>query len=56
MTEFAEACYDQNSIKELAKMLERISADKTDLKIWGITATEWRNGIKQALKEKVEEL
>ena len=54
--QFAEACYDMNSINELEEALEG-GADDTDMKIWGINAVEWRKAVKEALEEKrVEEI
>lgn len=53
---FKEACYDMNSIDELIKGLARMSADKTDMKTWNITATEWRNALSGALCGRIEDL
>ena len=52
---FAAACYDQNSIEELIKALRQKKADKGDCQEWGLTATEWRNSISLALKEKIDD-
>ncbi len=55
-TEFKNACYDQNSIEELIEALQAKKADKADMKEWGLTATQWRNAIKTALKEKIDDM
>jgi hypothetical protein len=45
---FAEACYDQNSLKELMADLPG-AADETDMKIWGLTEEQWREAIRIAI-------
>lgn len=49
---FAEACYDSNSISELQQAL-RGAPDKTDMKAWGLSESEWRRQIKIALDNKI---
>jgi len=48
LKEFAEACYDQNSVSELAGSLNS-EADQADMEAWGIDAEEWKQAIEQAL-------
>jgi hypothetical protein len=48
MIYFAEACYDQNSLKELKFSLTG-AADETDMLIWGLTEAEWREALKIAV-------
>lgn len=50
---FAAACCE-NSIDELKTALEG-PADETDMAEWGITETEWRAGIQQAIVAKQSE-
>lgn len=50
---FAEACYDNNSIPELQAALKMRRADRIDMKEWNLSATEWRNQIKNALENKI---
>ena len=45
---FAEACYNQNTIKEL-KEARKEEADETDMKEWGLNETEWREQIELAI-------
>lgn len=45
---FAEACYDQNSVNELAECLSA-EADQGDMETWDIDAEEWKEAIEQAL-------
>lgn len=52
LTGFAEACYDQNTIAELEDALKQRAADKTDCANWGITPTQWRAAISEALDAK----
>lgn len=44
---FAEACFDQNSIDELAAAIE--SPDQTDMETWGLTEAEYMENIELAL-------
>lgn len=46
--DFAEACYDQNSLKELKEALTG-EADETDMKTWGLTEAQWREAIEVAI-------
>lgn len=46
--EFAVACYDMNSIKDLKSSLKS-EADKSDMKEWKISADEWKSAIESAL-------
>ena len=46
---FAAACYNDNSVDELLAALRQRAADKTDCKNWGITPTQWRSSIQEAL-------
>ena len=50
MSNFAEACYDQNSVAELQEALKG-EPDQSDMAEWGLTASEWREQIKEALDE-----
>jgi hypothetical protein len=52
--EFADACYDQNSIKELQDAIAG-KADTADMKEWGISAREWRAAIADALSRKLSD-
>ena len=52
MSNFAEACYDQNSITELQQALSG-DADQSDMVEWGLTVDEWFEQIKEALDELV---
>jgi len=45
---FAEACYNQNSISELHEALKG-TPDKTDMKEWNLSESEWREQIIIAL-------
>lgn len=47
---FAEACFNDNSLDELIDGIKMRAADKTDCKNWGITPTQWRSSIKDALE------
>jgi hypothetical protein len=47
---FAAACYNENTIAELETALVG-DADETDMKLWGINQTEWREQIQTALTE-----
>ena len=51
---FAEACYNDNSREELFRALHG-EPDKTDLKVWGLTPDEWREGIILAISWRDEE-
>ncbi len=46
--DFAEACCDQKSLKELKDALAR-EADETDMKTWGLTEAQWREAIEVAI-------
>ena len=48
---FAEACYNQNSIRELEDALAS-APDAVELETWGLTADEWREQIELALAAK----
>ena len=48
---FAEACYNQNSIRELEEALTA-APDPVDMETWGLTADEWRDQIELALAAK----
>jgi len=56
LTGFAEACYDDSTITELATALQQPVADNTDCLEWCISAEEWRDAITQALDAKVAAL
>ena len=45
---FAEACYNENSIKDLETALAG-DPDKLDMAEWNLTAYEWRDQIKMAI-------
>lgn len=47
---FAEACSDQNSVQDLLEGLKMKKADRSDMAAWGITASEWRTAIREALE------
>ena len=49
---FAEACYDQNSLAELQAPHAPADADETDMKAWNITAEQWSEAIKAALMDR----
>jgi len=46
--DFAEACCDQKSLKELKAALAG-AADETDMKTWNITEDQWRKAMKVAI-------
>jgi hypothetical protein len=50
---FAAACYNDNSVEELVTALAG-PADEADMKAWGLTAEEWREGIELALEALLE--
>ena len=51
---FAAACYDTNSIRELAA--DRSSGpDAADLDTWGINADEWTETVEAVLRIKLAE-
>jgi len=50
MRNFAEACYNQNSIAELQQALKG-EADQADMAEWGLTENDWREQVKEALDE-----
>ncbi|MGB9938208.1 hypothetical protein [Methanosarcina sp.] len=45
---FAEACCDQNSLKELKAALAG-DADETDMKTWHLTEDQWRKALEVAI-------
>ena len=47
---FAEACYNMNTIQELEKIL-KIGPDKTDMRDWSLSESEWTEQIKLAIDE-----
>lgn len=47
--EFSEACYDCCSTVELK---DAGPADPTDMKVWGITAEQWREAVDTARRER----
>lgn len=47
---FAEACYNDNSVSELLDALKSRSADKIDCENWGITPSQWRGAITEAIE------
>lgn len=61
---FAAACYDNNSVEELAAITIAVKnganvedvADGTDCKNWDITPEQWFAGIKAALEAKEADL
>ena len=50
---FAEACFDDCTVEDLVEGLRERSADKTDCQTWGITPTQWRQAIREALEAKL---
>jgi len=46
--DFAEACCDQNSLKELKAALAG-EADETDMKTWNLTDDQWHEALKVAI-------
>jgi hypothetical protein len=48
---FAEACYNQNTVGELLEALHS-PADEGDCSEWGITPSEWKQAIIDALAAK----
>jgi hypothetical protein len=48
---FAEACYNQNTVDELLSALHS-PADEDDCREWGITPSEWKQAIVDALAAK----
>jgi len=51
---FADACYSQNTLDELSYALTE-PADKTDCQEWGLTPYQWKNAIRTALMERMED-
>jgi len=47
---FAAACYNDNTIAELEKALAD-GPDATDMATWGLSESEWREQVRQALAE-----
>jgi hypothetical protein len=47
---FAAACYNDNSIAELEQALSD-GPDATDMKEWGLSESEWREQVEEALAE-----
>lgn len=52
LPEFAEACYNMNSVSELIDALDG-GPDETDMKEWGVTDSMWLECIKKALALKI---
>ncbi|MFA5385417.1 MAG: hypothetical protein WC364_12315 [Eubacteriales bacterium] len=50
---FAEACFNDNSLDELIEGLKMRAADETDCKNWGITPTQWRSSLEEALENRL---
>lgn len=50
---FAEACFNDNSNDELIDALKMRKADKTDCENWGITPSQWREAIREALEFRI---
>ena len=50
---FAELCYRYRSVQELQTDLQGL-ADVEDCQIWGLTAQQWREQVKLALKARME--
>lgn len=48
LSEFSEACFNQNSIKELQDAIAG-EPDSTDMQTWGIDEDEWKEAIETAL-------
>jgi hypothetical protein len=46
--DFAEACCDQNNLKELKAALAG-EADETDMKTWHLTEDQWRKALEVAI-------
>lgn len=55
LTDFAEACFNTNSVAELREALAAPKADSTDCEAWSITPEQWRAAIQQALDAKLAE-
>ncbi|MDE9477041.1 hypothetical protein KKJ06_16715 [Xenorhabdus bovienii] len=51
---FAAACYNQNTIEDLQAAL-LAGPDESDMKTWGLTAEQWTNEIKLAIKALAED-
>ena len=55
--EFAEACYNQNSLKELISGIhsyeQTLEADAKDMETWQLTEPQWFQAIKTAAADKV---
>ena len=55
VNDFAEACNDMNSLKELTEALEG-KADETDMSTWHITESQWREAIEAAIVAKEKDV
>lgn len=55
LTGFAEACYDNNSVRELFDALQEGGADSTSCADWGITAEESYSAMEEALAVKISD-
>jgi hypothetical protein len=58
---FAQACYDQNSIEELTTIVIGLkngntAVDKTDCATWNITEQQWIDGIRAACEQMESEI
>lgn len=51
--DFAVACYDSNTLVEMARPHATIDADDTDCREWGITAVQWSQAIEAALRQRI---
>lgn len=47
--DFAEACYDGNTIEQLEDTT--FSPDEFDMKDWGLTAEQWHEAVNAALAD-----
>ena len=56
MSEFAEACCNDNSINELTDAYRQTTADRSDMELWSISAKIWHDSIKSALAYKLSNL
>ncbi len=53
MKDFIDACYEQNTLKEL---YDAMPADETDMANWNLTSVEWYYCISAAIGLKKEDL
>lgn len=51
---FAEACYNQNSVQQLVEGLTD-DADQSDMIQWNLNEQQWRDQIKLALAEMLDD-